>query len=164
MAGAQPATSDLAQLILNRTWSPAMEVIGADGFPSLATAGNVLRPVSSFKVSMRLPPTLPGKVASDAIKRALEQVSRPKILLAFIFDRIPPITPTFKFAIRLPLRDGMHPNFLQTLLKRWMCMYLLIEICSHFNSAARGFFDGKPPVFLGEGGSIPFMGMSVLVA
>lgn len=132
VAGAQPATSDLAQLILNRTWSPAMEVIGADGFPSLATAGNVLRPVSSFKISMRLPPTLPGKVASDAIKRALEQD--------------PP------YNAHIQVRDSAAAS-------GWNAPELSSNLAQALDVAARGFFDGKPPVFLGEGGSIPFMGM-----
>jgi len=75
VSGTQPVTTDGTKLILDRTWEPAMEVIGADGIPATAGAGNVLRASTTLKVSMRLPPTLPGKVASDAIKRALEQVS-----------------------------------------------------------------------------------------
>jgi hypothetical protein len=38
------ADSDLTELVLNRTWRPALSITGADGMPSLSSAGNVLRP------------------------------------------------------------------------------------------------------------------------
>lgn len=34
-----------------------MEVIGADNLPKASEAGNVLRPKTTLKVSIRLPPT-----------------------------------------------------------------------------------------------------------
>ena len=47
--------------MLNRTWRPALSVTGADGLPPIANAGNVLRPKTSLKLSLRLPPTLDGE-------------------------------------------------------------------------------------------------------
>ena len=39
-----PMIADYAEALLNRTWRPALSVTGADGFPAIADAGNVLRP------------------------------------------------------------------------------------------------------------------------
>ncbi|MEY4712964.1 MAG: hypothetical protein RIS88_2414, partial [Pseudomonadota bacterium] len=51
-----PTTTDPVQALLNRTWTPTLSVTGADGFPELKNAGNVLRPYTAFKLSLRLPP------------------------------------------------------------------------------------------------------------
>ena len=64
-AHALPTTKDPVEAILNRTWRPALAVTGADGLPSIDSAGNVLRPKTSLKLSLRLPPTVDG-AAGDA--------------------------------------------------------------------------------------------------
>lgn len=70
-AHSMPTTTDPLEAILNRTWRPALSVIGAPGFPSIDSAGNVLRPKSSFKLSMRIPPTVDAETATRAMQRAL---------------------------------------------------------------------------------------------
>jgi acetylornithine deacetylase/succinyl-diaminopimelate desuccinylase-like protein len=42
--------ADSKELILNRTWRPALSVIGAEGLPPAANAGNVLRPFTELKL------------------------------------------------------------------------------------------------------------------
>ncbi len=42
--GLVPMHADLTELVLNRTWRPALSITGVDGMPPLASAGNVLRP------------------------------------------------------------------------------------------------------------------------
>ena len=59
-----PVSTDPVEGILNRTWRPALAVTGAAGFPSIDSAGNVLRPKTTFKLSMRIPPTVDGKMAT----------------------------------------------------------------------------------------------------
>src|SRR5690606_20222891 len=61
--GMTPMHSDLAELVLNRTWRPALSITGVDGMPPLDSAGNVLRPHTAVKLSLRLPPTLEPKKA-----------------------------------------------------------------------------------------------------
>ena len=39
VAGAGPTTEDLQELLLRRTWRPALSVTGAEGFPTLAQVG-----------------------------------------------------------------------------------------------------------------------------
>ncbi|MEK9720539.1 MAG: peptidase dimerization domain-containing protein, partial [Quisquiliibacterium sp.] len=69
---AMPTTTDPLEGILNRTWRPALSVTGAAGFPGIDSAGNVLRPRSVFKLSMRIPPTVDADKATSAMKHALE--------------------------------------------------------------------------------------------
>ena len=58
-AGAtRPMDTDLAELVLNRTWRPMLSVTGAAGLPAPANAGNVLRPQTQLVLSLRIPPTL----------------------------------------------------------------------------------------------------------
>lgn len=57
--------------LLRRTWQPTLAVIGQDGMPSLAEAGNVLRPTTALGLSIRLPPTVPAEPAAEAVRGAL---------------------------------------------------------------------------------------------
>ena len=70
---AMPITTDPVEGILNRTWRPALAVTGAAGFPSIDQAGNVLRPKTTFKLSMRIPPTVDGEKATWAMRKALTE-------------------------------------------------------------------------------------------
>jgi acetylornithine deacetylase/succinyl-diaminopimelate desuccinylase-like protein len=71
--GVAPMTTDNAELILNRTWRPGMAITGADGWPPIGNAGNVLRPVTRLKLSIRIPPRVDPKTAQDAVKAVLER-------------------------------------------------------------------------------------------
>ena len=67
-----PTTNDPVQALLNRTWTPTLSVTGAEGFPALADAGNVLRPYTAFKLSLRLPPLVDAAKAVQEMKALLE--------------------------------------------------------------------------------------------
>jgi acetylornithine deacetylase/succinyl-diaminopimelate desuccinylase-like protein len=69
---ALPTTTDPLQALLNRTWIPTLSVTGADGLPSLSNAGNVLRPYTAFKLSLRLPPLVDAAQAVQSLKALLE--------------------------------------------------------------------------------------------
>jgi acetylornithine deacetylase/succinyl-diaminopimelate desuccinylase-like protein len=69
--GVAPASDDELELVLNNTWRPTMGVIGADGLPAPADAGNVLRPFTTLCLSFRLPPTADATRAQAALRRAL---------------------------------------------------------------------------------------------
>ncbi|MEY4750898.1 MAG: hypothetical protein RIQ60_3112 [Pseudomonadota bacterium] len=64
--------SDPTEVLLNRTWRPTLSVTGVDGLPPVASAGNVLRPYTAFKLSLRLPPLVDGPAAALELKRLLE--------------------------------------------------------------------------------------------
>src|SRR3954471_8565615 len=67
-----PTTTDPLEALLNRTWRPTLSVTGVDGFPELQNAGNVLRPYTAFKLSLRLPPLVDGHEAAAKLKTLLE--------------------------------------------------------------------------------------------
>ena len=71
-AFALPTTTDPVQALLNRTWTPTLSVTAAEGFPDLGSAGNVLRPYTAFKLSLRLPPLVDAAAAMQHLKALLE--------------------------------------------------------------------------------------------
>ncbi|HUQ05387.1 MAG TPA: M20 family metallopeptidase [Kofleriaceae bacterium] len=129
--GVSPVTADIAELTLNRTWRPALAITGADGIPSSANGGNVLRPNTVLKLSLRVPPTLDASAASDRVKALLE--------------KDPPYGAKVEFK-----SHGANAGWNAPALAPWLEGALEAASAAHF---------GKPPVFMGEGGSIPFMHM-----
>jgi acetylornithine deacetylase/succinyl-diaminopimelate desuccinylase-like protein len=129
--GMQPALDDLAELVLNRTWRPALSVTGQDGWPPLSNAGNVLRPFTAVKLSMRLPPTADGKTAGHALRDAL--VANP------------PYGAKVSFELEKSSTGWNAPA-----MSPWL---------SHAIDHASRHAFGAPAMYMGEGGTIPFMGM-----
>lgn len=72
--GARPVTTDPVQLVLNRTYRPTLCVTGAEGLPQLANAANLLRPSTTFRLSVRLPPGIDADVASQKLIEILSKV------------------------------------------------------------------------------------------
>ena len=126
-----PLTTDPVQAILNRTWRPALSVTGAAGFPSLDSAGNVLRPKTSFKLSMRLPPTVDGEQATWAMKRLLEEDAPYNAKVSF------------------------KPDFGAT---GWNAPPTADWLKTVLDQCSQDCY-GKPAAWMGEGGTIPFMNM-----
>jgi acetylornithine deacetylase/succinyl-diaminopimelate desuccinylase-like protein len=128
---ARPTTDDAVEQLLARTWRAALSVVGADGLPPVGRAGNVLRPGTKLKLSMRLPPTCDPVVAVEAMRAAL--VSNPPYgaRVAFV---------------------GMEqaPGWNAPVFAPWLLDALDMASTATF---------GQPSRTLGEGGTIPFMGM-----
>jgi len=129
--GVKPVTQDVAELLLNRTWRAQLSITGADGLPSLDNAGNVLRPETAVKVSMRVPPTCDAKKATDAVKKRLENN--------------PPYNAIVHFEPEQEANGWNAPAVAD-----WL------HLAS--DEASKAFYN-KPVAYMGEGGSIPFMGM-----
>lgn len=129
--GMTPVSKDPLELLLNRTWRPALSYIGQAGMPDLVQGGNVLRPKTAIKLSLRIPPSLDATDLERNMKELLE--SNPPYGAKVVFDAekggagwvAPPIAP-----------------WLQKSVEEGSTMYF-----------------GKPAMTFGEGGSIPFMGM-----
>src|SRR5690606_13615119 len=71
--GGSPMGDDALERLLTRNWGPVLSVTGVAGMPSLADAGNVLRPSTAVRLSLRLPPTVDGEQASALLKLLLER-------------------------------------------------------------------------------------------
>ena len=126
-----PTTSDPVEALIKRTWQPTLSVTGAEGFPALGDAGNVLRPYSAFRLSIRLPPMVDAALATERLKSLLE-------------DNAP-----YQAKVTFEARGGATgwnapteaPWFEQTL-----------------HQASRDCF-GAPCGYIGQGGTIPLMSM-----
>lgn len=129
--GIRPVSDDGAELVLNRTWRPALSVTGVDGMPALNSAGNVLRPFTTVKLSMRIPPRVDPKAAMEALTQALV--------------KDPPYGATVTF-------EGEKSS------TGWDAPPLATWLSSAVESASATYF-GRPAMAMGEGGTIPFMGM-----
>jgi acetylornithine deacetylase/succinyl-diaminopimelate desuccinylase-like protein len=129
--GMKPVSEDLVELVLNRTWRPQLALTGMDGIPATINAGNVLRPFTTSKLSLRLPPTLNSKEAAASLKTLLETDPPYGAKVSFNADK---------------MSDGWNAPSLAPWLEQ---------------SLARGSKDafGAAPAYMGEGGSIPFMAM-----
>lgn len=128
---AHAVTDDAGELVLNRTWRPALSVTGADGLPSTGNAGNVLRPATTVKLSLRLPPLCDARRAAEKLKMLLESD--------------PPYGSRVSFNIDWEA-NGWHAPAMAPWLE------------ASINQASLQYF-GEPAIHMGEGGSIPFMGM-----
>ena len=117
-------------LLLAGTWRPALSITGAAGLPAPADGGNVLRPQTSLKLSLRIPPTLDAARASRRMKEILEAD--------------PP------YGARVRFESSGSPGWDAPATQPW-----LLEAV---HDASRRHF-GRPAMFNGLGGSIPFMAM-----
>ena len=130
-AFALPTTIDPVQGLLNRTWSPTLSVTGAEGFPAMQDAGNVLRPYTAFKLSLRLPPLVDAALAVQELKTLLEDNAPYQAKVTFSGHggatgwNAPSTSPWFEQAL---------------------------------NEASTAHF-GAPCGYIGQGGTIPLMNM-----
>ncbi len=129
--GAEPAFISGGELILNRTWRPALSITGVAGIPDLANAGNVLRPKTSLMLSMRVPPTCDLKKAGASLKNALEANPPHNAKITFEVNKTSP---------------------------GWNAPPVDAELAAVIDRASNKFF-GQHALYSGEGGSIPFMHM-----
>ncbi|MHB8423905.1 MAG: M20/M25/M40 family metallo-hydrolase [Gammaproteobacteria bacterium] len=129
--GMQPLSRDPVRLITDNTWGATLSVTGADGLPALDSAGNVLRPRTRLKLSFRLPPTAnPGKVSAE-IKRLLKK------------------SPPYKARVDFMVESAMGG---------WNAPAVASWLEASMRQASRVFF-GADALYMGTGGSIPFMGL-----
>ena len=128
---ALPTTTDPVQALLNRTWAPTLSVTGAEGLPALQDAGNVLRPYTAFKLSLRLPPLVDAAQAVAEMKALLE-------------DNAP-------YQARVTFEPGGAAS-------GWNAPDTLPWFEQALNASSLAHF-GAPVGYIGQGGTIPLMNM-----
>ncbi|MEO3689967.1 M20 family metallopeptidase [Roseateles paludis] len=131
-----PMTADPVEVLLNRTWRPTLSVVGVDGFPELKNAGNVLRPYTAFKLSLRLPPLVDGNAAALQLKALLEDNAPYNARVSFV-------------------PDGRAGALGAT---GWNTPELAPWLSQALEAASQDQF-GAPVGYVGQGGTIPLMGM-----
>jgi acetylornithine deacetylase/succinyl-diaminopimelate desuccinylase-like protein len=128
---ALPTTTDPLQALVNRTWIPTLSVTGAEGFPALQDAGNVLRPYTAFKLSLRLPPLVDANRAVQELKTLLEDNAPYQAKVTF---------------------EGDHAA------TGWNAPATAPWFAQALDAASQAHF-GAPCGFIGQGGTIPLMNM-----
>ena len=131
-----PTTSDPTEALLARTWFPTLSVTGAEGFPDLRNAGNVLRPYTAFKLSLRLPPLVDGARAAHELKTLLEDNAPYNARVTFSAD------------------GGGDPRGASG----WNAPALAPWLAGALDAASQAHF-GAPCGYIGQGGTIPLMSM-----
>ena len=126
-----PMTTDPVEALLNRTWRPTLSVTGAEGFPALKDAGNVLRPYTAFKLSLRFPPLVDAASAVQELKKLLE-------------DNAP-------YNAKVTFVGGGGAT-------GWNAPSTVDWFENALNDASQNFF-GAPCGTIGQGGTIPLMNM-----
>jgi acetylornithine deacetylase/succinyl-diaminopimelate desuccinylase-like protein len=131
LPGMQPVSADPVELLLNSTWRPTLSVTGAAGIPAVQNAGNVLRPMTALVLSFRLPPEVDPEQAARDVKRTLEA------------------SPPY----------GAHVTFeVESSMGGWNAPVTAAWLEDAVQSASQRHF-GADAMYMGTGGSIPFMGM-----
>ncbi|RPI41483.1 MAG: M20/M25/M40 family metallo-hydrolase [Betaproteobacteria bacterium] len=123
--------TDSTEAVLNRTWRPFLSVVGANGLPAIANAGNVLRPYTELKLSLRIPPLVDGAQATRDLKRILEA------------------DPPYGAKVSFEPDQGATG---------WNAPASAPWLLEAAHGASQSVF-GKPAAMKGGGGTIPFMGM-----
>lgn len=126
-----PMTTDPLTALLNRTWMPTLSVTGAEGLPDLQNAGNVLRPSTAFKLSLRLPPLVDAAQAVQDLKALLEDNAPYQARVTF---------------------DGTGGA------SGWNAPETAPWFAQALDQASRACY-GAPCGFIGQGGTIPLMNM-----
>ncbi len=129
--GMRYAQDDPVALLLASTWEPALSITGASGLPSPRDGGNVLRPSTSLKLSLRIPPTLDAARAARRLKEILET------------------DPPYGAHVRCETSTP-SPGWDAPATEPWLLEAVQVASERHF---------GRPAMFKGLGGSIPFMAM-----
>ncbi|MDR0454828.1 MAG: M20/M25/M40 family metallo-hydrolase [Deferribacteraceae bacterium] len=135
----QAADTDITELLLNNTWRAQLSVTGIQGLPvSHESAGNVLLPYTRVKLSLRLPPVMNAETTAKAVIKELTD------------------NPPYNAVVSV---SEVDPN------NGWATPALAPWLEKAFNDASIRFFrtklsdKSKEAMYIGEGGSIPFMGL-----
>jgi acetylornithine deacetylase/succinyl-diaminopimelate desuccinylase-like protein len=120
--------ADPVERVLARTWAPSLAFVGIDGVPSVGDGGNVLRPFTAAKISLRLPP------AADADAAAAR--------VAVVLTAEPP--------------DGAVVTVVAEGAKGFDAPEMAPWLSDAVGEASEAFF-GTPAGAAGEGGTIPFL-------
>lgn len=129
--GMKPVTDDALELLLNRTWRPTLSVTAQEGMPDLVQGGNVLRPKTALKLSIRTPPTVDVDAAVPQLEKLLES------------------DPPYGARVTFDAEKGGTG---------WEAPAVAPWLEKSIERASQTYF-GRGAVTWGEGGSIPFMGM-----
>lgn len=119
----------LEELYLNSSWRPNLAITGASGIPDIKKAGNVVRPATELRLSMRISPLVDCTFVGNK-------------LVEMMTTNVP-----YGAKVTAKIVSGGN-GWCQREPEEWLTKAI--------NKAGKAFF-GKPAASYGEGGSIPFL-------
>ena len=119
---------DGADRLVRQTWEPSVALVGIDGIPSIADAANVVRPWTTARLAVRLPPSISASAAGARLVKILSADAPSGA----------------KVTVSAEGADG------------WVSPTPSPWLRDALDAASRTAF-GREPGFTGEGGSIPFL-------
>jgi acetylornithine deacetylase/succinyl-diaminopimelate desuccinylase-like protein len=131
LSGVEPESTDVVELLISNAWRPSLATVGLGGAPEPGNAGNTLRPGTRAKLVIRLPPILDADRVAPVVKAELE--------------RDPPRGAHVRFTLETPQTGWYAPA-----VAPWLDEAL---------QAASARYFGRPAMYMGMGGTIPFMKM-----
>ena len=130
LEGVEPMEQDGFKQYMNRIWNPTLTYIGVEGIPDISQCGNVLRPHTTLKLSVRLPPTLKKEKAEEVIKKFFTENKA-----------------LYNAKVECEI-DGVGQGFNSPAFDK--------KLKALIDEAGKMSF-GKESLYYGEGGSIPFI-------
>jgi len=121
---------DPANLLLNNYWKPSLAIVGAAGLPAMPVAGNVLRPFTTVRISIRTPPNFDCNVGGDIIENAFNK--------------------DIPFNAKVEIKNKVLANGV-------LCPLPSEKLKLSLSKASKAFFDNNDYAEVGVGGSIPFI-------
>jgi acetylornithine deacetylase/succinyl-diaminopimelate desuccinylase-like protein len=129
--GVRPTGDGPVDWLLRNTWGASLVVTGIDGVPSVLAGANVIRPSTTARMSARLPPTADGIAAAEAMAATL----------------------------RADPPNGANVTVeVYAAESGWNAPPMAPWLSEAVDRASVEAF-GQPARYIGEGGTIPFMGM-----
>jgi acetylornithine deacetylase/succinyl-diaminopimelate desuccinylase-like protein len=129
--GAGPAGEDPAAWLLSKSWKASLAVTGVDGMPPVLGGGNVIRPFTRVRLAFRVPPTADAAAAARSVEA--------------ILTADPP------HGARVTV-DGLAGE------DGWNAQPMPPWLAEAVDRASVEAY-GQPARSIGEGGTIPFIGM-----
>ena len=120
----------LKEMYLNNVWRANLSITGADHLHPIKSAGNVVRPKTALRLSMRLCPIMDPDHAI-------------KVMTQKITENVP-----YGAKVTILKAHG-GPGWCMREPEPWLSTAI--------SAAGSDFFDGKATASYGEGGSIPFL-------
>ena len=127
--GVKPLKSDVKEAMINNRWKPCISILGIDNCPKTEDNGFGVSQKINVELSMRLPPSVNGKAAMEALKKVISNNTY--------------------FGAKIELGDMFVAD-------GWQLSNFSTRTRNVLNKASLEYF-GNELVFTGVGGSIPFI-------
>jgi len=135
LPGVKYMDDDPTNLLLNNYWKPSLAIVGAEGIPAMPIAGNVLRPYTTVRISIRTPPNFDCNIGGQVIDDCFNK--------------------DIPFNAKIEIKNKVLANGV-------LCPLPSDKLKSTLSKVSKAFFENNDYAEVGVGGSIPFINILAL--